>query len=121
MSEDAGDTEFVLRGGGLELTYRPSAATLHVGDEGGVRTYVGEEITATEDEFAMLVTVCTLVSDRAGFGRFLTLALPRGPASSEDDTVQGILISTRRQALDGSMTIRSQEVQSVSGTARSAD
>ena len=89
-----------------------------VGDEGGVRTYTGEQITTANDEFAMLVTVCTLVSDRAGFGRFLTLALPRGPASPEDDTVQGILISTRRQDLHGSMTIRSQEVQSVSGTAR---
>jgi hypothetical protein len=118
MSKDGDDTEFVLRGGGMELTYRPSAATLDVGDEGGVRTYTGEQITTANDEFAMPVTVCTLVSDRAGFGRFLTLALPRGPASPEDDTVQGILISTRRQDLHGSMTIRSQEVQSVSGTAR---
>jgi hypothetical protein len=121
MSKDADDRAFVLSGGGLELVYRPSAATMQVGHGDDIRTYTGEEITTTEDEFAMLVTVCTLISDRAGMGRFLTLALPRGPASEEDDTVQGIMILTRRRDLGGSMMIHSQEVQPVSGTARSTD
>jgi hypothetical protein len=119
MSKDADNRAFELSGGELEISYRPSAATLQVGHRGDVRTYTGEEITTTDDEFAMLVTVCTLPSDRSGRARFLTLALPQGPASQEDDTVQGIVIFTIRGDLDGSMRIWSQEVQSVSGTARS--
>jgi hypothetical protein len=112
---------YAVHAAGLAFHYQAGPRILEVRGDGETQRYSGADVDVAQDDFALLVTVCTLRSDRKGTGSFLTLALPRGMASESDGSVRGIVIFTRRGDLSSPRTPVAREVHPATGSVSEED